>query len=396
MTRPRPGLRPGLGVSLGLTLLLGTLSAVGPLSTDMYLPAFPRIGAEFGGGAQLTLAAWFAGLACGQMMQGVLADRFGRRVPLLAGTALYTLASAGCALAPGLVSFSVWRLLAALGASASMVVPRAVVRDLTEGAATARLLARLMLVTGVVPILAPTLGGALLAVADWRVIFWVATVYGVVSCALVWRYLPDTLPETMRIRLSPAGIVARYAAIGMERSFATNALAGAAGMAGMFAYLAGSPGLFIGLLHFSPTQYGMVFGANAAGFIAAAQVNARLVGRLGVGRVVRLAARTLLAAALALGVVALSGRVATWTVMPPISLAVASLGFLMPAAVAAALARHAAHAASASALMGTWQFALGAASSTLAGLLANGTAVPMAALLLACALVAAGADWARR
>ena len=181
-----------------LPILLGFLTAVGPSTTDMYLPAFPAIEASFGappGSAQLTLAAWFAGLAIGQMTQGTLSDRFGRKRPLIVATAIYTVACLGCALAPSVQWLATFRALSALGASAGMVIPRAMVRDLAEGHAAAVLLSRLSLVMGAAPILAPTVGSAVLAFADWRGNFWIHTAYGATCWRLVVLLLPDTLPE---------------------------------------------------------------------------------------------------------------------------------------------------------------------------------------------------------
>jgi len=380
---------------LWLTLLLGVLTAVGPVSTDMYLPAFPALEASLGvpaGSAQITLAAWFAGLAVGQITQGSLSDRFGRRWPLIFGTALYTVASAGCALAPGLLSFSVCRVLAALGGSASMVIPRAVVRDLTDGHEAARLFSRLMLINGAVPILAPSLGGAVLAFASWRVIFWAAAVYGVACTVMVCLWMPDTLPENRRIKLGLGGIVSRYAAIARERGFVTHALVGGLGLAGLFAYLAGSPAAFIREYQVSPSHFGMFFGMNAAGFIGAAQLNARVLPALGMGRVLSAAVRAFLCAAVALTVDAFTHFGGLWGIMAPLFVCMASLGFVLPTATVGALSRHAAHAASASALLGTWQFVLGAVTGTLVGLLADGTARPMALVMLLCAVAAAIAD----
>lgn len=381
-----------------LPLLLGFLTAVGPVSTDMYLPAFPDIEASLGGRpgtAQITLATWFAGLAVGQITQGTLSDRFGRRGPLIAGTLVYTVASAGCALAPSLWALSAWRFAAAFGGSASMVIPRAVVRDLADGHAAVRLMSRLMLVMGVTPILAPTLGGLVLSVASWHVIFWVAAAYGVLCAALVWRLLPDTLPLSARVRLGPIGLVVRYVAILRERGFITHALLGGMGMSAMFAYLGGSPPVFINLYHLTPPQYGILFGANAAGFIAASQINARIVPRFGTPRVMRAAAGLFLLAVCAvtasawLRVGGLAGMLA------PITAAMVCLGFILPNAAVGALSRHAAHAASASALMGTLQFLLGAVSGTLVGVLDDGTPRPMALLMLAGAAGAAVADRCR-
>jgi len=253
-----------------LPLLLGFLTAVGPVSTDMYLPAFPAIEQALGGQAgtaQATLAAWFAGLAVGQITQGTLSDRFGRRWPLVAGTALYTLATVGCALAPDLPTLSTFRLISAFGGSASMVIPRAVVRDLADGHAAARLMSRLMLVMGAAPILAPSLGGLVLAFAGWQAIFWVCAGYGAICCVLVAVLLPDTLPTYRRVKLEPGAMLRRYAAILRERSFITHTLLGGCTTFSFFAYLGGSPGVFEEIYHLGPAAYGGVFGCCACGLI---------------------------------------------------------------------------------------------------------------------------------
>jgi len=395
VTAAAPPAGSAVRLSAWLTLLLGFLSAVGPVSTDMYLPAFPLITAAFGGPAQITLAAWFAGLAIGQMTQGVLSDRYGRRLPLLLGTALYSVASAGCALAPGMWSFSTWRVLAALGGSASMVVPRAVVRDVAEGHAAARLMARLVLIMGVVPILAPALGGAVLAVASWRVIFWAACVYGVLGTVMVWRWLPDTLPANRRLKLGLGGMTSRYAMIGTERSFVTNALTGGFGISAIFAYLGGSPAVFIGEYHFTPSQYGILFGCNAVGYVAASQLCPRVLPRFGIDGVLRTSVRVQVAATAALTLCAWTGLGGLPGLLATLFISQSSLGFVMPTAVVGALTRHAAHAGSASALMGTWQFCLAALSGLAVGVLGDGTARPMATLMLACACLAAIADLCR-
>lgn len=378
-----------------LILLLGVLTAVGPVSTDMYLPAFPALETSLRappGSAQITLAAWFAGLAIGQITHGSLSDRFGRRWPLIFGTALYTAASIGCALAPGLLSFSVSRVFAAIGGSASMVIPRAVVRDLTDGHAAARLMSRFMLINGAVPILAPSLGGAVLAFASWRVIFWAAAVYGALCTIAVCLWMPDTLPANRRIRLGLGGIASRYASIARERSFLTNALVGGLGLAGLFTYIAGSPPAFMHEHHVSPSHFGMFFGLNAAGFIGAAQFGARILPAIGMSRVLSGAVRVFLCAALALAAAAFTGFGGLWGLVVPLFVCMASLGFALPTAIVGALSRHAAHAASASALLGTGQFVLGAIAGALVGVLADGTARPMALIILLAACGAAIAD----
>ena len=222
--------------------LLGLFIAVGPAATDMYLPAFPAVEATYGtapGTAQLTLATWFAGLAVGQITQGTLSDRFGRRIPLMAGFIVFTLSTIGCALAPSLTILAIFRAVAAFGASAGTVISRAVVRDLSEGQAAAIMMSRLILVMGAAPILAPTIGGAILAFAHWRVIFWLLSLYGAGCVITAWQVLPETLPEERRTRLSLAGQAARYLMIVREKTFLTHAVMGGCSTFCMFAYLSG-------------------------------------------------------------------------------------------------------------------------------------------------------------
>ncbi|MGH7209911.1 MAG: Bcr/CflA family efflux MFS transporter, partial [Acetobacteraceae bacterium] len=254
--------------SSSLPLLLGFLTAVGPAATDMYLPAFPAIEASFHapvGSAQYTLAAWFAGLAVGQISQGTLSDRFGRRLPLIVSTALFTASCVACALAPSILLLAVFRFVSAIAAAASMVIPRAVVRDLADGHAAAILMSRLMLVMGAAPILAPSIGGAVLAFGSWRWIFWILTAYGLTALVLVSVFLPDTLPPAQRMRLSAAEQFRRYSHILRERGFLTNSSVGGFGTFGFFAYLGGSSPVFIDGFGFTPSQFGLLFGGCAAG-----------------------------------------------------------------------------------------------------------------------------------
>jgi len=381
-----------------LPLLLGFLTAIGPASTDMYLPAFPAIEAGLhapAGAAQYTLAAWFAGLAIGQITLGTLADRFGRRRPLIVASALYTATCAACALSPSILALSGWRVLAAIAASAGMVIPRAMVRDLADGHAAAAMLSRLMLVMGAAPILAPTLGGAVLIFANWRWIFWIMTAYGAISFVLVVALLPETLAPAGRTTLGFSGQVARYAAILRERGFFTHAAMGAAGIFAFFAYLAGSSPVFIDGFGLSPTAYGALFGLCAAGLIAMAQLNARLLPRFGHGTILRWASRAYLAAAVVLAAVAFAGIHVLAAVLAPVFVMVSLQGILNPNTTVGALSRHAAHAGSASALMGTGQFLMGAISGLLVGVFTDGTPRGMAALMLTGALALAIADRVR-
>jgi DHA1 family bicyclomycin/chloramphenicol resistance-like MFS transporter len=384
-----------MGFPSWLPLLLGFLTAVGPISTDMYLPAFPALEAALhapDGSAQITLATWFGGLAVGQITQGSLSDRFGRRGPLFVGTIVYALGSAACALAPDLFWLSVFRAFTAIGASASMVIPRAMVRDLSDGLAAARLMSKLMLVMGVAPILAPTLGSAVLGFASWRAIFWFAAAYGVLGSVLVWFALPETLPAAGRVKLSVGGLMQRYVNILRERVFLTHAAMGGTAFFGMFAYIGGSSPVFIEGLGLSTARYAMVFGICSAGFITASQVNARLLPRFGMFRTTRFAARVFWCATAALTAVAFSGHVSVLGLVLPLAAATTSMGFLMPNTTVGALTRHAAHAASASALMGTMQFLMGAVAGVAVGLLTDNTPRGMAALMLLGATCAVAID----
>ncbi|HEY6431063.1 MAG TPA: multidrug effflux MFS transporter [Acetobacteraceae bacterium] len=368
-----------------LPVLLGVLTAVGPASTDMYLPAFPAIEAslhEPAGSAQLSLAAWFAGLAVGQITQGTLSDRYGRRLPLIVSTALYTLSCAACAVAPSILVLSAFRFLSAVAAAAGMVIPRAVVRDLADGHEAAVLMSRLMLVMGAAPILAPTIGGAVLVFANWRWIFWILTLYGTGCFLLVCMALPETLPAAARSRLSAGEQLQRYAHILRDRGFLTHAALAGCGTFAFFAYLGGSSPVFIDGFGWTPSQYGGLFGCCALGLVIAAQVNARVLPRFGPSKVLRVVTRVDLIAMAVLVGFAFAGVHRLVVVIPPLIVFVSCQGFVNPNAMVGALSRHAGHAGSASALMGMGQFMLGAVSGLLVGLFTDGTARGMAALML--------------
>jgi DHA1 family bicyclomycin/chloramphenicol resistance-like MFS transporter len=378
-----------------LPRLLGYFIAVGPAATDMYLPAFPAVEASFHtapGTAQLTLAAWIAGLAVGQIVQGTLSDRFGRKRPLAIGFAVFAVAMVGGALAPSLTMLTVSRFVGAIGASAGMVISRAVVRDLASGHLGAILLSRLMLVMGVAPILAPSVGAAFLTFANWRFIFWFQAIYGASCALLAWRILPETLPESRRMKVGAAQLLSRYGSILREPVFRTHAIMGAASTFCMFAYLGGSSPVFIQGFGMSPSRFGMIFGLCSCGLIAGSQLNARLLPRFGLFAMLRAVSRISLASTTALLILSWSGVHVLWTIVVPVFLTLSCQGFNNGNAVAGALTRHAAHAGSAAALMGVAQFALGATSGLLVGLLTDGTPRGMASLMFCGALCAVVAD----
>ncbi len=390
----RPAPRP---IPAWLPILLGFLQAVGPISTDMYLPAFPAIEASFraaSGSAEITLGTWVLGLSVGQLVQGALADRFGRRRPLLAGTLVYTIGSIGCALSTGIAGLAAWRFVTAFGASASMVIPRAIVRDISEGQEAARILSRLILVLGAAPILAPTLGGLVLAAASWRGIFWINAGYGATALLAALATLPDTLAQEARVPFRLVPMLRRYGHILGERGFLTHSLMMSFCAFALFAYLGGTPALFIQHYHLRPWQFGMVFGVIAAAYILASQLNMRAVRRFDLDGTLSRASSVYVIMACAV--------LAACLVDLPAGCLVAALallqsmnGFINPTATVGALRHHGAHAASASAVLGTMQFFIGASSGFLVGWLADGTGVPMALLILAGAVAAKVADLLR-
>ncbi len=377
-------------ISRRLPLLLGFLIAIGPVSVDMYLPAFPSIARAFHDIAapQYSLAAYFVGLACGQMTQGAWSDRHGRRSPLLFGLVVYTLATIGCAVSMNAGMFDVCRVLAAFGGSAAVVIPRAMVRDLADGPAAAKLFSQLILVMGVAPILAPLFGTALIAFLNWRMIFVAAALYGVAALALTWRFLPDTLPPQRRSVIGIGSIVIRYGEIFMERAFLTHALTMSFTLGALFAYLAATPQIFIGRYHWAPAGYAALFGMNAAAYIGFNQLNPGLVARYGIAAVISVGLLVLLPACAALLFFAVEDF-GPYPLM--LFLLVCELGFGMvpPNAMVGALSRHQAHAGSAAALLGTMQYGMGAAAGLLVGVWADGTARPMAVTMLLCAAAAA-------
>jgi DHA1 family bicyclomycin/chloramphenicol resistance-like MFS transporter len=342
-----------------LPALLGFMTAVGSVSIDMYLPAFPKIAHELGniqGGAQITLAAFFLGLAIGQMIFGPIADRMGRKAPLLIGMSVYTIATIGCALSTDLVSFSVFRFIAALGGAASVVVPRAVVRDLATGQAAAR-----MQWTG------------------WRSIFWFQAFYGVVNLLLVGFFLPDTLPKERRVRHSFISVIQRYIQIGRDRTFLPSALVVGFASWTLFAYLSGSPQVFITGFHVSPVVYGMIFGLNGFGLVMGSQLNGRIImARFGLDRTLTGAVRVMMAATIYIFALAFIGFGGLFGLLAGLFVVLASLGFIFPNGTVAVMARHHANAGIASALTGTFQFSLGAIAGLLVGVLSDGTPRAMA------------------
>jgi MFS transporter, DHA1 family, multidrug resistance protein len=374
-----------------LVVVLGSVMAIGPLSIDMYLPAFPELAHGFETSAsnvQLTLTACVAGLALGQLFIGPLSDRFGRRLPLLAALGTYALASVACALAPSIAVLLALRFVVGLAGAGGMVIVSAVVRDLYSGAAAARLFSSLMLVMGLAPILAPLAGAQVLSVSSWRGIFLVLAVLSGLIAAVVAVGLPETLPPQRRSDDGLGRTLQTMRALLRDRSFVGPALAGALGFGALFAYVAGSSFVLQGIYGVSPQLYSVLFAMNGLGLIAASQVNARVVGRFGPARLLQAGLLAIAGASGTLLAVALTGGLGVVAVLVPMFVVVSSLSFVLPNSIALALADHGAVAGTASALLGASQFLMGALVAPLVGAGGTESAVPMAAIMTGVALAA--------
>ena len=379
-------------MNLRTILILGALSAFGPLAIDFYLPGFPAMALAFATDEkhiQTTLAAYFLGLSLGQLAYGPVADRFGRRIPLLVGVTLFTLASLACAFAPSLDALIAARFVQALGGCAGMVLSRAIVSDKCDAVASAKVFSQLMLVMGLAPILAPMLGGVLVNLYGWQSIFLVLTLFSAGCTLAVALGLPESLPSNQP-RQPLSGALRQYGRLLKDRVFMGHALTGGIAIAGMFAYIAGSPFVFIKLYGVPAEHYGWLFGSNAAGFILVAQVNARLLAKRGPAFLLARTVWVYLAAGLVLlGISALHTR-ALWPLLVPLFVCIASLGCIIPNASACAMSGQGARAGSASALLGCVQFSVAAGAAALVGVLHDGSALPMALVISLCGAAAVG------
>ncbi|MBV7548462.1 multidrug effflux MFS transporter [Pseudomonas sp. PDM26] len=380
-------------MNLRTILILGALSAFGPLAIDFYLPAFPAMALAFGtdeNHVQMTLAAYFLGLSIGQLAYGPVADHFGRRIPLLTGVGLFTVASVACAYAPNLEWLIGARFVQALGGCAGMVISRAVVSDKCDAVGSAKVFSQLMLVMGLAPILAPLLGGLLVNTTGWQSIFLALTVFSALAGLAVATGLPESLPAHIP-RQPLSGALRQYGRLLADPVFLGHALTGGIAIAGMFAYIAGSPFIIIKLYGVPAEHFGWLFGTNAAGFILVAQVNARLLAKCGPAFLLVRAVWVYLAAGLTLLAVSSLHPAHLWPLLIPLFICIASLGCISPNAAACAMSGQGGRAGSASALLGCLQFSVAAGASALVGVLHDGSAVPMAMVISLCGILVVSA-----
>lgn len=372
-----------------LILILGTLSAIGPFSIDMYLPGFPAIAADLNttiAKISLSLSSFFIGISVGQIMYGPLLDRYGRKNPLYIGLSVYVLASIGCIFASSAEALIALRFLQALGGCVGMVASRAMVRDIFPVNENARVFSTLMLVIGVSPLIAPTLGGYVSTIYGWHYVFLVLTVMGMLILAGVHYILPESRSADTSISLRPKSIIKNYYTVLTEPQFYTYVLTGAMAGAGLYAYIAGSPFVFMELYHVSGQQYGWIFATIAFGLIGSSQMNSLLLKNgLKSENIIIVASLCQALTGVALLITTIYGWAGLMGSIALIFIFLCCQGFVFPNSSALSLAPFTKNAGSASALMGSIQMGAGALASAMVSWLSNHSALPMTGIMAACA-----------
>lgn len=374
-----------------LILILGLLTAIGPFSIDMYLPAFPDIAADLHTSVaqvMLSLSSFFIGISAGQVIYGPLLERYGRKKPLYAGLAIYLLASVGCAFASSVDSLIIFRLLQALGGCAGMVAARAVVRDLFEVTKIARVFSSLMLVIAVSPIVAPTLGGYITAAFGWRYVFAALIILAIIILAGIYFILPESKEPDPGFSLRPVPLVRNFAGIFKDRQFNTYAFTSAIASAGLYAYVSGSPFVFMKYFHVTEKQYGWIFAFIAIGLITASQINNLMLKKYSSEQIIRMALIFQCMTGIALATVSFFEAGNLFVTIFLIFIFLSCQGFVFPNTSALSLAPFAHNAGSASAMMGAIQMTIGAGTSALVSILQSETAFAMTGVMAVCALIA--------
>ncbi|HTI00562.1 MAG TPA: multidrug effflux MFS transporter [Acidisoma sp.] len=383
--------RHGLRVLATLSTLMGFAS----ISTDLYLPALPRMTEALrsdAGHMELTISGYLIGFSLGQLLWGPIGDRHGRRLPVAIGILLFVVGSAGCALSTSAGEIIGWRVLQAVGACAGVVLSRAMVRDLYTGDRAAQMLSTLITVMAIAPLLGPILGGQILVLASWRAIFWVLVGIGALTLVAVLR-LPETLPEGRRNHEPVIQAMAGYFMLIRQKRLLGYAGAGAFLYGGVYAYIAGTPFVYITYYHVPPRFYGLLFAVAIIGIMLANMINARLVTRLGGVRLLRAGTAGSAVAALVVAADAWSGFGGLAGLAIPLFVYISSTGLIVANSIAGAMSAFPHRAGAVSALVGALQYGSGILTSALLGVFADGTPWPMGGVIGLCGLGSLFCAW---
>ena len=372
-----------------LILILGMLSAIGPFSIDMYLPGFPAIAADLHTSVahiSLSLSSFFIGISVGQFIYGPLLDRYGRKKPLYIGLILYIVASVGCAMAASADMLITLRLIQALGSCVGMVASRAIIRDIFPVDEIAKVFSKLMLVIAVSPIIAPTLGGYLIVAYGWHIVFIVLAIMALLILVAVHFILPESMQADTTTSLRPSLIIKNYLIVLKTPQFYTYAFTGAIAAAGLYAYIAGSPYVFIEFFKVTEKQYGWIFAGIALGLITTSQVNSLLLKKFSSQQIIRVAIFCQMITGAVLFIGSANGLLDVYSTITLIFLFLSCQGFVFPNTSALSIAPFQKNAGIASALMGGIQMTFGALSSMAVSVLSNDTAIPMTGVMALCSL----------
>ncbi|WP_426302735.1 multidrug effflux MFS transporter [Arthrobacter sp. R-11] len=375
-------------------LLLGALTALGPFTVDLYLPAFPALEQHFGVSAaaiQLTLAGTTVGFAIGQLVVGPFSDKFGRRMPLILATALHIASSLGAALSTDIGALSVFRVLMGIGAAGGGVVAMAMVRDLFHGYAMVRMFSRMSLVNGLAPILAPIIGSQLLLVMPWPGIFYFLAAYGSLVIIAAIFLIRETYPPELRSQASTTA-AQRYRAVFGDRIFVGMLLVGGFNFGGLFAYLSASTFLFQQVYSFSPQEYGLLFGVNSLGIVAGVQISSRVIKHVAPQWIMACATAWLLLMSLLIVLFDIL-HLGLWGVIIPLWFYILATGFMFPCVQVVALANHGAQAGTAASLLGASNFMMAGIIPPVVGVLGVASATPMGAVQAVCVCCSVLALW---
>lgn len=375
--------------------VLGALTALGPFTIDLYLPALPVLEHELAvptAAVQLTLTATMIGFAVGQLLVGPLSDQIGRRRPLLIATGLHIVACLAAALAPDLFWLGIARVLQGFGAAAGAVVAMAMVRDLFGGYPLVKMLSRLALVSGLAPVLAPVIGSQLLLAVDWRGLFVFLSIYGFLVLVATALFLRETLPPTARSVRGHSSVGQRYGALFRDRVYVGAVLIAGMNFSALFAYLSSSSFLFQDVYALSPQEYGLLFGINSIGVVVGVQISSRLQKHIGPQWVIAGATLVQLISAIAIIVLDASGAGFVGIVIP-LWFFIAGCGFNFPAISALALVKHGHEAGTAASVLGAMNFGVAGIVSPIVGLFTIANAIPMAGVMVVAIVIAIIVLW---